>query len=93
MGCWNTNKHCGIFMVAVKGEDALMDPIERKTAPGLLDEAMVDDVPHDDDEPTTEELVEMLRESVQQANSGQTRPLDEFLRELDEILAENDDAS
>ena len=71
-----------------------MDPIERKKAAELIDEdSELASAIDDDDEPTTEELVEMLRESVQQANSGQTRPVDELLRELDEILAENDDAS
>ncbi|MCY3866466.1 MAG: hypothetical protein OXG68_13600 [Chloroflexi bacterium] len=70
-----------------------MDPIERKKAAELIDEDSEVAGAIDDDEPTTEELVEMLRESVQQANSGQTRPVDELLRELDEILAENDDAS
>ena len=70
-----------------------MDPIERKTAADLIDEdsELASAIDYDD-EPTTEELVEMLRESVQQANSGQTRPVDELLHELDEILAENDDA-
>ena len=69
-----------------------MDPMERKTPAGVLDAGSDVNTSIDDDEPTTEELVEMLRESVQQANSGQTRPVDELLRELDEILAENDDA-
>ena len=48
------------------------------------------DTPLDDDEPTSEELVNMLRESIKQANAGQTRPIEELLRELDEILAEDD---
>ncbi len=69
-----------------------MDPIERKTAPGLLDETRVDDVPHDDDEPTTEELVEMLRQAIHEANTGQTRPARELLRELRQIVAETEDA-
>ncbi len=70
-----------------------MDPVERKTPVKAIEDDSELASAIDDDEPTTEELVEMLRESVQQANSGQTRPVDELLRELDEILAENDDAS
>ncbi|MCY3976856.1 MAG: hypothetical protein OXG23_02050 [Chloroflexi bacterium] len=70
-----------------------MDPVERKTPTKAIEDDSELASAIDDDEPTTEELIEMLRESVQQANSGQTRPVDELLRELDEILAENDDAS
>jgi len=69
-----------------------MTPKDRKLAAGLLEENVLADAPLDDDDPTTEELVEMLRESVQQANSGQTRPIEELLHELDEILADDDDA-
>ncbi|MCY3832460.1 MAG: hypothetical protein OXG85_05565 [Chloroflexi bacterium] len=69
-----------------------MTPKDRKAAAGLLEENAAAGELYDDDEPTTEELVEMLRESVQQANAGQTRPVEELLRELDEILAEDDDA-
>ncbi|MCY3797641.1 MAG: hypothetical protein OXG84_07530 [Chloroflexi bacterium] len=70
-----------------------MDTVERKTPTKAIEDDSELASAIDDDEPTTEELIEMLRESVQQANSGQTRPVDELLRELDEILAENDDAS
>ena len=68
-----------------------MDPIERKTPVKAIedDSELATAI---DDEPTSEELVEMLRESVQQANSGQTRPIEELLLELDEILADDDDA-
>lgn len=69
-----------------------MTPKDRKAAAGLMEEGAAAHELHDDDEPTTEELVEMLRESVQQANAGQTRPVEELLRELDEILAEDDHA-
>ena len=79
--------------MAVKGEETPMDPVERKTPTKAIEDDSELASAIDDDEPTTEELIEMLRESVQQANSGQTRPVDELLRELDEILAENDDAS
>ena len=44
---------------------------------------------HDDDEPTTEELVEMLREALREADEGKTRPIEELFREMDEILAED----
>ena len=79
--------------MAVKGEETPMDTVERKTPTKAIEDDSELASAIDDDEPTTEELIEMLRESVQQANSGQTRPVDELLRELDEILAENDDAS
>ena len=49
---------------------------------------MPDDI-HDDDEPTTEELVEMLREALREADEGKTRPIEELFQEMDEILAEN----
>jgi arsenate reductase-like glutaredoxin family protein len=69
-----------------------MDPSKPKTEPKLLAEDIEYEAEIvDDDEPTSEELVEMLRESVQQANLGQTRPIDELLRELDDILANSDD--
>ena len=42
--------------------------------------------------PTDEELVEMQREALHEANTGQTRPVEELLLELDEILAEHDAA-
>ena len=70
-----------------------MDPIERKTPVGLVDEDTVDDAPHDDDEPTTEELIEMLRESLEDVKAGRTRPARELLRELREMLAEDADPS
>ena len=45
-------------MVAVKGEETLMDPIERKAAAKVADEDSEFNTAIDDDEPTTEELVE-----------------------------------
>ncbi len=68
-----------------------MDPIERKTPAGIVDDDFVDDAPHDDDEPTTEELIEMLRESLEDVKAGRTRPARELLRELREMLAEDAD--
>ena len=70
-----------------------MDPLERKTAVGLADEDIADDAPHDDDEPTTEELIEMLRESLEDVKAGRTRPARELLRELQEMSAEDADPS
>ena len=70
-----------------------MDPIERKTPVGLVDEDTVDDAPHDDDEPTTDELVEMLRQAVHEAKTGQTRPAREVMQELREMLAADADKS
>ena len=70
-----------------------MDPMERKTPARVLDEDSELTAAVDDDEPTTEELVEMLRESLEDAKAGRTRPVEKLLRELDEILAENADDS
>jgi len=69
-----------------------MMPEDQKAAADVLEKNHTADELLDDDEPTTEELVEMLRESIQQANAGQTRPVEELLRELDEIVAEDDNA-
>ncbi len=49
---------------------------------------MPDDL-HDDDEPTTEELVEMLREALLDVQEGRTRPFDELLCRLNAIAAED----
>ncbi len=57
-----------------------MTPADRKAAIKVKDSDF--DASADDDEPTTHELVEMLRESIQQANSEETRPLNEVLEEL-----------
>ena len=69
-----------------------MDPIERKSEPKLYAvDIESDEEIDDDDEPTTEELVEMLRESLEDVKAGRTRPARELLRELREILAEDAD--
>lgn len=70
-----------------------MDPVERKTPAKEIEDNSKFTVAIDDDEPTSEELVEMLRESIEDVKAGRTRPVEELLRELDEILAEDDDAS
>ena len=53
---------------------------------------MQDDI-HDDDEPTTEELIEMLRESLRDVEAGRTRPAREVMAEIRETLAADADAS
>ncbi len=53
---------------------------------------MQDDI-HDDDEPTTEELVEMLRESLRDVEAGRTRPAREVMAEIREMLAADANAS
>lgn len=69
-----------------------MTPKDRKAVVDLLEENRADHAPLDEDEPTTEELAEMLRESIEDVKAGRTRPAREFLRELREHLAEDDDA-
>ena len=46
-----------------------------------------------DKTPTSEELAAMLRQALHEANTGQTRPVEKLLLELDEILAEHDAAN
>ncbi len=70
-----------------------MDPIERKTAAKVVEEDSEFNTAIDDDEPTTEELVDMLRESLEDVKAGRTRPARELLRELREIIAEDADPS
>ena len=67
-----------------------MPPIERKANQELIRDLEVDDSTLDDDEPNTEELIEMLRQALHEANTGQTRPAEELLRELDDIVAEGE---
>ena len=62
-------------------------PVKTKDEETAIAE-MPDDI-HDDDEPTTEELIEMLREALREADEGKTRPIEELFREMDEILAED----
>ncbi|MCY4539251.1 MAG: hypothetical protein OXE52_13600 [Chloroflexi bacterium] len=69
-----------------------MAPSDRKAAAKVIDKGNEFDAARDDDEPTTEELVEMLRKSIEDVKAGRTRPAREFLRELREILDEDDDA-
>ena len=47
-------------------------------APAVAD---IDDDLHDDDEPTTEELIEMLRRALRDADEGKTYPIEEVLAE------------
>lgn len=85
--------NCGIFTVAVKGKELTMTPEDRKAAAELLEKHRAVESPLDDDEPTSEELVEMLRQALHEANTGQTRPASEIMRELREMLAADADAS
>ena len=68
-----------------------MDPIERKTQVKAKDDDSEFATATDDDEPTSEELIEMLRESLEDVKAGRTRPASELLRELKEIVAEDAD--
>lgn len=68
-----------------------MDPIEHKNAAEAMNQDSEFASATDDDEPTTEELVEMLRESLEDVKAGRTRPARELLRELREIVAEDAD--
>ncbi len=68
-----------------------MAPEDQKTAAAVLKKNHTPDELLDDDEPTTEELVEMLRESLEDVKAGRTRPARELLRELREIVAEDAD--
>ena len=79
-------------MVAVKGEETLMDPIERKTAAKVVEEDSEFNTAIDDDEPTEEEIRASIRRSMQQALSGETRPADEALEEIRRELAAHADA-
>ena len=52
----------------------------------------VADIDHDlyvDDEPTTDELIEMLREAMQDVEEGRTRPFDELLCRLNAIVEDD----
>ncbi len=62
---------------------------ERDMPAEILEEKIADLPAIDDDEPTTAELVDMLRQALHEAKTGQTRPVEDLLRELDEIRAEN----
>ncbi|MCY4466076.1 MAG: hypothetical protein OXE46_11110 [Chloroflexi bacterium] len=70
-----------------------MDPITRETEPELVDTNIerLEEI-DDDDEPTTEELIEMFRQALEDVKAGRTRPASEVLRELREMLADDDDA-
>ena len=69
-----------------------MNPIERKTPAQAIEDASEFAPTIDYDEPTSEELIEMLRESLEDVKAGRTRPAREFLRELRETLAADEDA-
>ncbi|MCY4146019.1 MAG: hypothetical protein OXE95_09820 [Chloroflexi bacterium] len=67
-----------------------MDPIQLKAeakpfATELSRAAAIDDA----DEPKTEDLIEMLREALEDIKAGRTRPANEVMRELRQMLAAN----
>ena len=70
-----------------------MTPEDEKTAAAVLEKNQTPDELLDDDEPTTEELVEMLRESLEDVKAGRTRPAREVMHELREMLAADADKS
>ena len=53
---------------------------------------MPDDI-YDDDEPTTEALVEGLRQSLRDVEAGRTRPAREVMAEIRKLLAADANAS
>ncbi len=69
-----------------------MDPIERRAPAKVIEEDGGPAPELDDDEPTTEQLIETLRESLEDVKAGRTRPARELLRELREIVAEDADS-
>lgn len=77
--------------MAVKGKDLTTTPDDHKTTAEVLEKNKAAHAPLDDDEPTTEEFVEMLRESIEDVKAGRTRPAREAMRELREMLAREDD--
>lgn len=83
---------CGIFEAAVKGEDTLMDPVERKTPAKVIEEDSEFTSEIEEDEPTEEEIRASIRRSMQQALSGETRPAEESLEEIRRELAVYADA-
>ena len=64
-----------------------MDPIERKTPVQAIEDGSEFAPATDDDEPTEEEIRLSIRRSMQQALSGETRPADEALAEIQRELA------
>ncbi len=66
-----------------------MTPADRKAAITVEDSDF--DASADDDEPTTEAILEHIRRSMKQALAGQTRPAREALAEIrSEIEADAD---
>ena len=64
-----------------------MTPAGRKAAAKVIDKDIEFDASLEDDDPTTEEILENFRRSMKQALAGQTRPareaLDEIRREIE----------
>ena len=79
-----------MIWLAVKGKDFVMAQPEAKalTSERELGGDAIESI--DDDEPTSAELVEMLKQSLYEAKIGKTRPARKVMKELDEIVAEYD---
>ena len=59
-----------------------MTPADRKAAAKVKDKDIEFDASLEDDDPTTEEILENIRRSMKQALAGQTRPAREALAEI-----------
>ncbi len=70
-----------------------MTPADRKAAAEMMEEVSEVDALADDDEPTSEELIVMLKQAIREVNEGKTRPAREAMRELREMMAADDNAS
>ena len=70
-----------------------MTPADRKAAAEMMEEVSEVDALADDDEPTSEELIVMLKQAIREVNEGKTRPAREAMRELRETMAADDNAS
>ena len=70
----------------------MMRPDRKATANATVKDSELDTF-IDDDEPTSEELIEMLKQAIREVNEGKTRPADEVMREVREMLASDDNAS
>ena len=60
----------------------MMTPADRKPAAKVKDKDIEFDASLEDDDPTTEEILENIRRSMKQALAGQTRPAREALAEI-----------
>ena len=70
-----------------------MTPADRKAAAEMMEEVSEIDALADDDEPTSEEQIVMLKQARREVNEGKTRPAREAMRELRVMMAADDNAS